>query len=327
MSKILSISIAAYNLEKLIDQCLESLLSIKNIDDLELIITNDGSMDGTLAKLEEWKKKYPSTIILVSQKNQGAGSTVNNGIKYATGKYFRMIDGDDWVESDNLDSFIDTLKTNDSDLIVSDYCFYEENLKRKGKTVNFDLEKNTTLPFELCFKNLPSEMHAITFKTQIMKNVTLDNGFYTDVEYLLYPMENVKTVFYFPSVVYVYRVGQAGQSVSPSSRMKHIDDHTLVLNHLLAWYEEKKNTLAKEKRAFISFRLSLMADNQLTAYLFFEPSKKYKTEIKKFVKMISSYKDIMKFYKHNKKYMLLKYSLFSLYGFVAKKAKQKEGLL
>lgn len=327
MSKILSISIAAYNLENLIDQCLESLLSIKNVKDLELIITDDGSKDGTLAKLEEWKNEYPSEIVLISQKNSGAGSTVNNGIKYATGKYFRMIDGDDWVDSNNLDTFIDMLRSNESDLIISDYCFYEENLKAKGKMVTFGLDKNISLPFESNYKNLPSEMHAITFKTEIIKNVTLDNGFYTDVEYLLYPIEHVKSIYYFPRVVYIYRIGQAGQSVSPQSRMKHIDDHTLVLNHLLSWYEKKKNNLTKEKRMFISHRLALLADNQLTVYLFYKPSKEYKNKIKQFIKMISTHKDVMRFYKHNKKYKLLKFSFFVLYGFVAKKAKQKERII
>ena len=116
--KVLTISIAAYNLSERIDQCLASFASSKFIDDIELIVTNDGSKDDTAKKVEKWVERYPNSIRLINKKNEGAGSTVNSGILHATGKYFKMVDGDDWVE--NIDEFVSFLKNCDSDRVVSD---------------------------------------------------------------------------------------------------------------------------------------------------------------------------------------------------------------
>ena len=102
--KVLTISIAAYNLSERIDQCLASFASSKFIDDIELIVTNDGSKDDTAKKVEKWVERYPNSIRLINKKNEGAGSTVNSGILHAAGKYFKMVDGDDWVE--NIDEFV-----------------------------------------------------------------------------------------------------------------------------------------------------------------------------------------------------------------------------
>lgn len=62
------------------------------------MVTNDGSKDDTANKVEKWLERYPHSIYLINKKNEGAGSTVNSGILHATGKYFKIVDGDDWVE-------------------------------------------------------------------------------------------------------------------------------------------------------------------------------------------------------------------------------------
>ena len=130
--KVLTISIAAYNLSERIDQCLASFASSKFIDDIELIVTNDGSKDDTARKVEKWVERYPNSIRLINKKNEGAGSTVNSGILHAAGKYFKMVDGDDWVE--NIDEFVNFLKNCDSDRVVSDYTFYDNSKKAKDRT-------------------------------------------------------------------------------------------------------------------------------------------------------------------------------------------------
>ena len=118
MQKVLSVSVAAYNVEKFIEQCLDSCMEFKaavdsgvvitakrggRVEHVEadkiVIVTDDGSKDRTSEIVSAYEKKYPGTFRLISQKNAGPGSTVNSGIKHATGKYFRMVDGDDWVNT------------------------------------------------------------------------------------------------------------------------------------------------------------------------------------------------------------------------------------
>ena len=93
--KILSISVAAYNLGEMIEDNLKSFCDSGVIDDIEVLVINDGSTDDTVKRAEKYAKKNKKSIKVITQKNAGPGATVNNGIKNATGKYFRMVDGDD----------------------------------------------------------------------------------------------------------------------------------------------------------------------------------------------------------------------------------------
>ena len=95
MEKILSVSIASYNVEKFIRKALDSCCIPEIMDRLEVLVVNDGSTDGTLQIAREYEKQYPQTFRVIDKKNGGYGSTVNASIKAATGRYFRLLDGDD----------------------------------------------------------------------------------------------------------------------------------------------------------------------------------------------------------------------------------------
>ena len=118
MEKILSISVAAYNVEKYLDQLMQSVIASGAIDDLEVLIVNDGSKDGTADKAMEYQKKYPQSVRLIDKENGGHGSTINRGITEATGKYFRALDGDDWVHSEHLGKLVEKMKNIDADYLL-----------------------------------------------------------------------------------------------------------------------------------------------------------------------------------------------------------------
>ena len=84
--KTLSISVAAYNMEKLIRQNLDSFVSSKYADEIEVLVIDDGSKDSTADIAREYEQKYPDTVRLITQDNSGPGSTVNRGMDNATGK-------------------------------------------------------------------------------------------------------------------------------------------------------------------------------------------------------------------------------------------------
>ena len=121
LMKILSIVIPVYNTEKYIERCLGSLLINEIIDDIEIIAVNDGSKDNSITVLNKYKEKYPNSIVIIDKENGGHGSTINVALNIATGKYFRVIDSDDWVDSKNFLSLIENLKRQDVDLVVTNY--------------------------------------------------------------------------------------------------------------------------------------------------------------------------------------------------------------
>ena len=133
MQKVLSISVAAYNVEKFIEQCLDSFIDPAILDRVEVLVTDDGSKDRTPEIVSTYEKKYPGTFRLISQKNAGPGSTVNSGIKHATGKYFRMVDGDDWVNTAQMGAFLDILEKTNADMVCADHCCVDHETGQKKK--------------------------------------------------------------------------------------------------------------------------------------------------------------------------------------------------
>ena len=146
--KTLSIAIPVYNTENYIKRSVDSILVQDIIDDVEVILVNDGSKDGSIKILREYEQKYPQSVIVIDKENGGHGSTINAALKVATGKYFRVLDSDDWFNSKDFITFVKNLKDEDADLVVTNYrkeFVYNgasEKIKWKkledGKTYNFD---------------------------------------------------------------------------------------------------------------------------------------------------------------------------------------------
>lgn len=238
MKKILTITVPSYNTEKYIDECLPTLMSSEINDRLEIIMVNDGSSDGTLEKAREYEKKFPNTIRVIDKENGGHGSTINKGIEAAQGTYFKVVDGDDWVNTEQLEKLISHLETIDVDIAVSPYEDHNvdtgeiklqdyEGVK-SGEVVSYDelLGEINRLPM----------MHATTFKTELLRNnkITIDEKmFYVDMEYITFPMPFLDSAVYLDYPVYCYRMGTAEQSVSPANFVKNRLMHRNVTCRLI----------------------------------------------------------------------------------------------
>ena len=319
--KILTISVAAYNLENIIEENLKSFIRCKEKDFLEVIVTDDGSKDNTAKIVSEYESRYPEIIKLIRQNNKGAGSTVNSGIKNAKGKYFKMIDGDDWIESENLDRLINKLKEIEVDMAITNYETYSDATKKIIDKTKYLIEENKQYEIEkICLKN-NFQMHNILYKTSILKKneIVLDNGFYTDMEYLLLPIPFIKKVIYFDLDVYVYRIAREGQSVSLPSMQKNIGMHRVVLDRLIAYYEENKNILSENVSNYMLRKICDMADTELSTLLTFDINPKQIEKIKEYFKDIEKYNDLYTIFKKGKKEKILLGSNFKLVKIVLKK--------
>lgn len=105
--KKISVIIPCYNAQKYIDRCMNCLRNQTiGMENLEIILINDGSTDATLGKLMLYEQKYPEEILLVNcEKNQGQGAARNIGIGYASADYIGFLDVDDVI----ADSFYEKL--------------------------------------------------------------------------------------------------------------------------------------------------------------------------------------------------------------------------
>ena len=322
MGKILSVSVAAYNLESMIRQCLDSFLDKDVLDRVEVLVTDDGSTDHTREIVAEYETKYPGSFKLIAQKNAGPGSTVNSGIAHATGKYFRMVDGDDWVNTSEMPAFLDYLESHDTDMVCTSYCCVDHETGKKKLEMLQRPVMDKELTFNQSVEDLSLAMHNVTYKTSILKDngIKLDNGFYTDLEYLLFPTPYIRTVVFLSQTIYMYRVSLSTQSMNIHSLQKHVTMHRDVLNHLLTKYEayHMSDDWNEAVGNYYCRRIAATAGTQLSIYLSFEDTKTYKKETKSLVyslknEHITVYKEVMKL----KTFKLLVYCGFCLYGTIS----------
>lgn len=269
--KILSISVASYNLGEMIEDNLRSFCDSGVIDDIEVLVINDESTDDTAERAERFAKKYPNSIKVITQKNAGPGATVNNGIKHATGKYFRMVDGDDWVNPKDFAKLIKKLKELDVDAVFCNYTPFHQRKQKFLPTVGVDnMKPNVIFNFEdyEYHWNPPLRMHHSIFRTEIMKeHVKLDNGFYTDTEYMFYPTPYIKKAIYLDLDIYQYRVGMPGQSTSPEKMRKNRINHRKILDKTLDFYEKVSGDLAPKVKYYLARQTAGLIINHLDILL------------------------------------------------------------
>ena len=93
--KILTISVAAYNVESYIAENLDSILITDVRDEIEVLVVDDGGNDGTLEIARKYEEQYPGIIRAVHKENGGYGSVQNYTMQNASGRFFKILDGDD----------------------------------------------------------------------------------------------------------------------------------------------------------------------------------------------------------------------------------------
>ena len=106
--KYISFAIPCYNSEAYMAQAIESILP--GGEDVEILIVNDGSKDRTAEIGKEYEEKYPGIVKLINKENGGHGDAVNAGLAHASGKYFKVVDSDDWVDRISLMKILNVLK-------------------------------------------------------------------------------------------------------------------------------------------------------------------------------------------------------------------------
>ena len=95
--------------------------------------SDDGSTDSTASLAHTYEQKYPYSFKVLSKENGGHGSTINYAIPRATGKYFKVVDGDDWLDKSLLPQFVQLLKHTHSDVISNDFNLVDDRTKKVTK--------------------------------------------------------------------------------------------------------------------------------------------------------------------------------------------------
>lgn len=243
MNKLLTIVIPAYNMQIYLSRCLDSILLLKYSDELEIIFVNDGSNDDTLIIAKEYEKRFSDMFRVIDKPNGGWGSAINSSMQQASGKYFKILDADDWFDSKALESFILFLRDKNVDLVASSYSQVyayggRQNFVYKDSDCNEILDFSRFLQSNCYKKYLP--MATITFKTSLLKNCKLkfSERYYADIEYNLIPLIYVRTICFTSINLYRYYIGREGQSTSIDGYNKHLPDYLAMAKKIISYYIE-----------------------------------------------------------------------------------------
>lgn len=256
--KFLSICVPAYNVECYLDRCLLSLVSCEVADKLDIIVVNDGSPDSSREIALAYQERYPSIVRLIDKENGGHGSTINAALAQARGIYFRVIDGDDWVDGKNLSKLVSTIEERNlfADLVSTNYHqVYGED----GHTVPWmkvSAAKDYTV-FNFAQEDFTMEyftMASTMVKTDLLRSANFkiqEHTYYVDVEFILFPIPFVETVMFTPEYVYRYAVGNADQSINPDNFVRKYDHHDRVIRRMVSYYAEKKPSMGKGQAEYM----------------------------------------------------------------------------
>lgn len=124
-----SVIVPFYNVELYIEKCMETLTK-QTLEDIQIIMVNDGSKDGSEKIVKKFVEKYPNKIIYLEKENGGLSDARNFGIPYATGEYIAFLDSDDYIENNMYEEMYNKAKQEDSDMVECDFIWEYPNKSR-----------------------------------------------------------------------------------------------------------------------------------------------------------------------------------------------------
>lgn len=216
-------------------RCIESLLPGGR--DCEIVIVDDGSTDDTGEIAEAYAALHPDIVKVVHKSNGGHGSGVNRGLELATGRFFKVVDSDDWLEREALHTLLAAIKVlqDGVDMFVCNYV-YDHLLENRQKTVGFGnvFPEGRICSWQDMGHFTPSQylvMHALVFRTAVLRECGIklpEHTFYVDNLFAYKPLPWVKYIFYLDVDLYHYFLGREDQSVTEENYKKRIDQQIRV---------------------------------------------------------------------------------------------------
>ena len=265
--KYISFAIPCYNSEAYMEKAINSILV--GGEDVEIIVVNDGSKEGTQEIAERYQEKYPTIVKAVAKPNGGHGDAVNCGLAHATGKYFKVVDSDAWVDEDALHKILDVLRHMEEDGMELDMLIANYVYEKVGATHKKVIHYRNVLPQDEIFRwddmghfrlDQYILMHSVIYRTDMLKLIQLHlpkHTFYVDNIYVYYPLPHVRKIYYMDVDFYRYFIGREDQSVNEKVMIKRLDQQIFVTKTMIDMYQ-LKDIGSKKLRQYMLNYLAIM---------------------------------------------------------------------
>jgi len=262
----ISIIIPVYNVEKYLEQCLNSVVN-QTLKDIEIICVNDGSTDNSKDILNEYAEK-DSRIVIIDKKNAGLGAARNTGMEHVNGEYILFLDSDDWMDLEACESLYNYTLSHDSDLMIFKIRPYDENtnefFKRKDyelsavknffneSNVNYKMLKNSIFKFSVvAYSKFYKKSFLDKFSMKFPEGLIFeDNPFFYDV---ILKADKIK----FLDEYYVYRRFRDG-SIITSCDKRFLD--IIPITNLMLDIFKRNNLYIEYLEPLLNKKISLTSN-------------------------------------------------------------------
>ncbi|MBR1561283.1 MAG: glycosyltransferase family 2 protein [Clostridia bacterium] len=261
MTKLLTVAIPCYNSAGYMAHAIDSILPAG--EDVEILIVNDGSTKDDTARIaDDYARRYPTVCRAIHKENGGHGDAVMTGIRNATGLYFKVLDSDDWFDTEAFIRVLDRLRAlteagDGVDLMLSNFIYDKVGARHK-----FVTRYTHALPVNQVFGWQEThhfrvgqyiQMHAIIYRTELLRTCGLElpkHTFYVDELYAYVPLAQVERMMYLDENVYHYFIGREDQSVQEDIMISRIDQ-ALRVNRMLVESVTLKDVADRHKRRYL----------------------------------------------------------------------------
>lgn len=266
--KYITFAIPCYNSEAYMENAVNSILPAG--DDVEILIVNDGSIDGTEAVGRKLEAQYPGIVRLINKENGGHGDAVNSGLTHAKGKYFKVVDSDDWVDKDALLKIMETIKgfvdaDSQVDMVIANYVYEKVGMEHK-KVIRYSnvLPENQIFHWDdigMFHLDQYILMHSVIYRTEMLRLCQLKlpkHTFYVDNIYVYYPLPFVRTLYYMDVDFYRYFIGREDQSVNEKVMIGRVDQQIYVTKAMIGMHELRMVQSKKLRKYMINYLAIMM---------------------------------------------------------------------
>ena len=274
--KLITFAVPCYNSQDYLRTCLDSL--VVGGTETEIVIVNDGSTDNTITIANEYIEKYPDIVRVVSKINGGHGSAVNEGLKHATGLFYKVVDSDDWLDEKALHKLIDTIRKHHEENTLADLYIcnfiYDKALENKSYIRSFKkhFKNETFMSWKDVGRFSRSQvllMHSLIYRTEslIKSNTLLPlHTFYVDNLFAYKPLPYMKQVYYMDIDLYHYFIGREDQSVNIKVFTQRYDQQIRVMKEMLNAYSYDE--ISKFERGLRQYMLHCLGAIMIVTIMF-----------------------------------------------------------
>ena len=245
MTKV-SIIVPAYNVEDYIQKCLESLVN-QTLQDIEIIVVNDGSTDQTKSRIEKFMLAYPEKIKYLEKTNGGLSDARNYGLPSANGKYIGFVDSDDYVEPTMFEEMFNKAEEENSDMVECDFIWEYPNKKRVDTGKIYEGKKEAFV-----YARVVAWNKLIKRETLEKANIKFPKGLrYEDTEFFYKLLPSLEKISFIkkPLVHYIQRSNSIANT--QNERVKEIFE---IWDNIFKFYKE--NNLFDEYKNEIEYTYS-----------------------------------------------------------------------